>query len=62
MLLGSASPSALAAIPAAVALTCFTTDVFVFTGTPQTPAIPALVLDLLNYALSSHAITGDWGC
>jgi len=56
----SASASALATIPAAIALTDFTANVFVLTGTPQTPAIPALILDLLNYALSSHAIARDW--
>jgi hypothetical protein len=61
-MLSSSAPSAtLATIPAAVAFTSFAANVFVLTGTPQTAAIPALILDLLNHALSSpHAIARDW--
>jgi hypothetical protein len=58
--LRSAPASALSTIPAAVAFTGFTANVFVLTCAPQTSAIPALILSLLNDALCSYAIARDW--
>jgi hypothetical protein len=60
-LASASAPAALSTIAAAVALTGFATNVFVLTCAPQAPAVPALILGLLDHALASDAIARE-GC
>jgi hypothetical protein len=57
--MSASAASAFATIPAAVAFTDFTPNVFILTCAPQTSAVSALVLGLLNHALPSYAITRE---
>jgi len=60
-LASASAPTALSTIPAAVALPGFAPNVFVLTCTPQAPAVPALILGLLDHAFASDAIARE-GC
>ena len=55
----ASAASALATIPAAVAFTDFTANVFVLARAPQASAVPAVILGLLDYTLISYGITRD---
>ena len=59
-MLGLRSASAaLATIASAVAFTDFAPNFFVLACAPQTSAVPAVVLGLLNHALCSYAFTRE---